>query len=185
MIQVLVQKLRTETETNQLLGWRGALRFISLITLFACLITEVYYCSSSNSMPSVVANAKNVSEELFSKVTDKLNIGNVNVTINTACSKPICVCWPVVLGQEMYKLLIGWLIGQLGTILGAILMKYTRGWINSNVKNDAQRGCCSNCILQLFETFDLTDNVLKVVSWQTVCWLGCFYSPMLPLIVLG
>ena len=28
-------------------------------------------------------------------------------------------------------------------------------------------------------------SVLKVVSWQTVCWLGCFYCPLLPVIVLG
>ena len=101
------------------------------------------------------------------------------------CSDPICVCWPVVLGQEMFKLSFGWLIGQLGTIIGAIIMKLCRNWVKSNENENAEWGCCISWFLGLFENFDLTDNVLKVVSWQTVCWLACFYSPMLPIVVLG
>ena len=38
------QKLRSEVEINQLLGWRVALRFISLITLLVCYYREIGQC---------------------------------------------------------------------------------------------------------------------------------------------
>ena len=88
-----------------------------------------------------------------------------------SCSNPLYVCWPVALGQECFKLVIGWLLGQLGTVvLLALPAKLVKNYFDYQIP--------------VISTFDITDNVLKIVSWQTVTWLGFFYCPFLPLIVL-
>ena len=157
-----------------------------MITLFVCLVGDAYSCNGD--LLSSIGGAKNITDKILSTMEDKFDFESQfssNLTNTKAfCERPVCVCWPVVLGQEMFKLTFGWLIGQLGTILGALLMKMVRSWIKINSRDNAEWGCCSTCFLGLFENFDLTDNVLKIVSWQTVCWLACFYCPMLPLVVL-
>ena len=66
----------------------------------------------------------------------------------------------------MYRLMIGWMIGHFGTILLALIMKP----ISRRIEFISD---------SLFQTFDLTDHVLKVVSWQTVSLIGCFFAPFL------
>ena len=68
------------------------------------------------------------------------------------------------------KLIIGWLLGQLGTVfLLAAPARLIQSYFSWKVP--------------LISSFDITDNALKIVSWQIALWLGVFYSPMLPLLV--
>ena len=89
----------------QVLGWRVALRFLSLLAVFITYYLEIADCDIQN------------------KVVDKLahlDVSDLNLTSLTSlsdptscsCSNPLYVCWPVALGQECFKLVIGWLLGS-------------------------------------------------------------------------
>jgi len=161
-----LQGVSHQSSINQLLAWRVALRFISIITLLACYYREIGACQRNN-QPNEDFN------ELINNATvilnEKLNttLGNPFNTTATACDE----CWCTTIGQEMYRLMIGWLIGHCGTILLALAMRAVSPKI----------ACLPD---HLFLTFDLTDHVLKVVSWQTVSLIGCFFAPFLPLLCL-
>ena len=47
---ILIQKLEPEWMTNQLLCWRVALRFLSLVTLFVALVLDMQICHNSNAI---------------------------------------------------------------------------------------------------------------------------------------
>ena len=75
-----------------------------------------------------------------------------------SCADSVFLCWPVVLGQECFKLTIGWLLGQLGTVL--CLAAPARMWYKY-----------AHYRIPLISCFDITDNVLKIVSWQVFFYL--------------
>ncbi|KAB1263304.1 Transmembrane channel-like protein 7 [Camelus dromedarius] len=82
-------------------------------------------------------------------------------------------CWETQVGQEMYKLMIFDLIIILAVTLFVdfprkILVTYCSSW-------------------KLFQCwgqqeFAIPDNVLGIVYGQTICWIGAFFSPLLPAI---
>jgi len=56
---ISAQKLRSETRTNQVLGWRIALRFASLSVLFITLYIEITNCELKNDIVDKIEAAKN------------------------------------------------------------------------------------------------------------------------------
>ena len=59
------QKLRSEAEINQLLGWRVALRFISLITLLVCYYREIGQCQKIIPEDNIDQFSSNATQESF------------------------------------------------------------------------------------------------------------------------
>ncbi|XP_029805300.1 transmembrane channel-like protein 7 isoform X3 [Suricata suricatta] len=82
-------------------------------------------------------------------------------------------CWETQVGQEMYKLMIFDLIIILAVTLFVdfprkILVTYCSSWK----------------LIQCWgqQEFAIPDNVLGIVYGQTICWIGAFFSPLLPAI---
>ncbi|XP_041063110.1 transmembrane channel-like protein 7 isoform X2 [Carcharodon carcharias] len=98
----------------------------------------------------------------------------------TTCKNPDCKpcgynnklypCWETRIGQEMYKLMIFDLI----TIsFVALFLEFPRKLI------------VTYCTFPPFkwwgqQQFAVPQNVLEIVYGQTICWIGTFYSPLLP-----
>ncbi|XP_078097059.1 transmembrane channel-like protein 7 [Mustelus asterias] len=79
-------------------------------------------------------------------------------------------CWETRIGQEMYKLMIFDLI-IISSV--ALFVEFPRKLIVTY----------SSC--QVFkwwgqQQFAVPKNVLEIVYGQTICWIGTFYSPLLP-----
>ena len=141
-IFISAQKIRAETRTNQVLGWRIALRFASLTALFITLYIEISNCDLQNDLIDQL--------QAEGKIIIPFNMTDPEAC---SCGNALYLCWPVVLGQECFKLTIGWLLGQLGTVFclaapAKLILQY-----------------CGYKV-PLISTFDITDNVLKIVSWQ-------------------
>ncbi|XP_053069172.1 transmembrane channel-like protein 7 isoform X3 [Acinonyx jubatus] len=82
-------------------------------------------------------------------------------------------CWETQVGQEMYKLMIFDLIIILAVTLFVdfprkLLVTYCSSWK------------LVQCWGQ--QEFAIPDNVLGIVYGQTICWIGAFFSPLLPAI---
>nr|KAF6442603.1 transmembrane channel like 7 [Rousettus aegyptiacus] len=82
-------------------------------------------------------------------------------------------CWETQVGQEMYKLMIFDLIIILAVTLFVdfprkLLVTYCSSWK------------LMQCWGQ--QEFAIPDNVLGIVYGQTICWIGAFFSPLLPAI---
>ncbi|XP_030068499.1 transmembrane channel-like protein 7 [Microcaecilia unicolor] len=81
-------------------------------------------------------------------------------------------CWESRVGQEMYKLMMFDFI-----IIAAvtIFVEFPRKLLVRH---------CSFKLIQLWgqQTFEIPQNVLEIVYGQTICWIGTFYSPLLPAI---
>nr|XP_055197052.1 transmembrane channel-like protein 7 isoform X3 [Nyctereutes procyonoides] len=82
-------------------------------------------------------------------------------------------CWETQVGQEMYKLMIFDLIIILAVTLFVdfprkLLVTYCSSWK----------------LIQCWgqQEFAIPDNVLGIVYGQTICWIGAFFSPLLPAI---
>ncbi|XP_069066334.1 transmembrane channel-like protein 7 [Pleurodeles waltl] len=100
----------------------------------------------------------------------------------TSCSNDKCIpcgynhkvypCWESRVGQEMYKLMIFDFI-----IICAltIFVEFPRKLIVTY---------CPNKLVQWWglQEFEIPENVLGIVYGQTICWIGTFYSPLLPAI---
>ena len=158
------QKLKAETRMNQVIGWRVALRFLSITAVFITIFLEISKCHDRDFLkPNPVVPNFNES------TTVKADSAN-DTHFSCTCENPLYTCWPTVLGQECYRLTIGWLLGQLGSVFflagTSKLLKRWFGWR-----------------IPFVSTFDITDNVLKIVSWQTIAWLGVFYCPILPILI--
>lgn len=81
-------------------------------------------------------------------------------------------CWETYVGQQLYKLLIADFAIQ---IVVTFFINFPRSMFARHSEN--------RCI-KLFgeQEFHLPKHVLDVVYSQTLCWLGAFYCPILPLI---
>ncbi|XP_076312107.1 transmembrane channel-like protein 7 isoform X2 [Tachypleus tridentatus] len=86
------------------------------------------------------------------------------------CRKPMC--WETYIGQQLYKLV---LMDFLVTVFKTFVVELARKLIVTHCT-------CANKIGR--QEFDVTSNVLDLVYSQTLCWLGTFYSPLLPAITV-
>ncbi|KAK8383888.1 hypothetical protein O3P69_015973 [Scylla paramamosain] len=86
------------------------------------------------------------------------------------CTRPWC--WETYVGQQLYKL----------TILDLIIMFLTTFLVNFPLKcigHKLMRGSQIGAAIGDIE-FAIPKHVLDIVYGQTLCWLGMFYSPLLP-----
>ncbi|KFO87818.1 Transmembrane channel-like 7, partial [Buceros rhinoceros silvestris] len=81
-------------------------------------------------------------------------------------------CWETEVGQEMYKLMIF----DFFIILAVTLfVDFPRKLLVTH---------CSCKLVQWcgLQEFAISDNVLEITYGQTICWIGTFFSPLLPAI---
>ncbi|KAM4765300.1 transmembrane channel-like protein 7 isoform 1-T1 [Cyanocitta cristata] len=81
-------------------------------------------------------------------------------------------CWESDVGQEMYKLMIF----DFTIILAVpLFVDFPRKLLVTH---------CSCKLIQWFgqQEFGISDNVLEIIYGQTICWIGTFFSPLLPAI---
>ncbi|XP_066463880.1 transmembrane channel-like protein 4 [Eleutherodactylus coqui] len=81
-------------------------------------------------------------------------------------------CWETRVGQEMYKLLI---FDFLTILVMILLVDFPRKVIVDH---------CSCKLVQLWgqQEFVVPQFVLDIIYGQTVCWIGTFFCPLLPLL---
>ncbi|NXD30286.1 TMC7 protein, partial [Spelaeornis formosus] len=81
-------------------------------------------------------------------------------------------CWETDVGQEMYKLMVFDFIVILAVVL---FVDFPRKLLVIH---------CSFKLVQWFghKEFEISDNVLEIIYGQTICWIGTFFSPLLPAI---
>lgn len=83
-------------------------------------------------------------------------------------------CWETYVGQQLYKLVI------LDFVIH-VLITFTFNWPRMLIAKYSK----SNVAKFVGEQeFDLPEHVLDVVYSQTLCWLGSFYAPILPLMAM-
>ncbi|NXL34809.1 TMC7 protein, partial [Glaucidium brasilianum] len=81
-------------------------------------------------------------------------------------------CWESEVGQEMYKLMIFDFI----TILAVTLfVDFPRKLLVTHCSCKPVQWCG-------LQEFAISDNVLDIIYGQTICWIGTFFSPLLPAI---
>uniref|UniRef100_UPI00358EB5CB transmembrane channel-like protein 7 isoform X1 n=2 Tax=Myxine glutinosa TaxID=7769 RepID=UPI00358EB5CB len=83
-------------------------------------------------------------------------------------------CWETRVGQEMYKLAV---FDFFTTLMVTLLYQFPRKLIVKFCK-------CRVTNWWGEMEFDVPDNVLATVYGQTVCWVGLYYCPLLPLLNL-
>lgn len=89
--------------------------------------------------------------------------------VDPNCKKPLC--WETYVGQQFFKLM---LVDFLSHIAVTFIVNFPRGQLAKYSHNSV--------IAYLGEQqFDLPKHVLDVVYIQTLCWLGSFFAPVLPL----
>nr|XP_014346664.1 PREDICTED: transmembrane channel-like protein 4 [Latimeria chalumnae] len=81
-------------------------------------------------------------------------------------------CWETRIGQEMYKLII---FDFITIVVVMLLVDFPR-------KILVQHCSCKPVQLWGQQEFLVPQNVLDIVYGQTICWIGTFYSPLLPLL---
>uniref|UniRef100_A0A8C9F1B4 Transmembrane channel-like protein n=1 Tax=Pavo cristatus TaxID=9049 RepID=A0A8C9F1B4_PAVCR len=81
-------------------------------------------------------------------------------------------CWESAVGQEMYKLMI---FDFMIIIAVTLFMDFPRKMLVTY---------CSWRPVQWLglQEFGISDNVLEIIYGQTICWIGTFFSPLLPAI---
>ncbi|EFA00942.1 transmembrane channel-like protein 7 [Tribolium castaneum] len=91
-------------------------------------------------------------------------------SVLTSSEKPNC--WETFAGQQIYKLVITDFATH---VILTFLVNFPRAFIARHVENKFIK-------LVGEQSFDLPKHVLDVVYLQTLCWLGCFYAPLLSFI---
>lgn len=79
-------------------------------------------------------------------------------------------CWETFIGQQFYKLLIVDFVTQ---FIVTFFVNFPRSMFAKHSDRKFAK-------LIGEQEFELPRHVLDVVYSQTICWLGCFYSPVLP-----
>ncbi|EDV27745.1 uncharacterized protein TRIADDRAFT_53750 [Trichoplax adhaerens] len=86
------------------------------------------------------------------------------------------LCWETYVGQELFKLVI---MNFLVVVFATILVEFPQKLVADKVNFE-------NCCLQIKRPeFQIPKNVLDLVYAQVLCWLGAFYCPMVPLMVVA
>ena len=95
-----------------------------------------------------------------------------NECTDNASRRPLC--WETFVGQQFFKLYITDIFLQ---FFMTFFVNFPRSFIARHTENK---------VLRFFgeQEFDLPKNVLDVVYLQAVCWLGCFFAPLLPLVTI-
>ncbi|KAK2543991.1 transmembrane channel-like protein 7 [Columba livia] len=81
-------------------------------------------------------------------------------------------CWESEVGQEMYKLTIFDFIIILAVTL---FLDFPRKLLVTHCSCKPVQWCG-------LRVFGISDNVLEIIYGQTICWIGTFFSPLLPAI---
>jgi len=84
------------------------------------------------------------------------------------------ICWETFVGQQVYKLVILDFVTH-------ILITFTLNWPRMLIAKYSKSKVAK---LVGEQEFDLPKHVLDVVYSQTLCWLGSFYAPVLPLMAM-
>jgi hypothetical protein len=84
------------------------------------------------------------------------------------------MCWETYVGQQIYKLVILDFVTH-------ILITFTFNWPRMLIAKYSKSKVAKFIGEQ---EFDLPKHVLDVVYSQTLCWLGTFYAPFLPLVAM-
>lgn len=105
---------------------------------------------------------------LYSKVSCPPS--DTDVCYSTECNTPRC--WETYVGQQIYKLV---LTDFASNFIITFFINFPRALIAKNVENKFAK-------LIGEQSFDLPKHVLDVVYSQTLCWVGSFFMPLLPLL---
>ncbi|XP_035404907.1 transmembrane channel-like protein 7 isoform X3 [Cygnus atratus] len=81
-------------------------------------------------------------------------------------------CWESAVGQEMYKLLI---FDFMIILAVTLFMDFPRMLLVTHCSWKPVQWCG-------LQEFGISDNVLEIIYGQTICWIGTFFSPLLPAI---
>ncbi|KFV47520.1 Transmembrane channel-like 7, partial [Tyto alba] len=79
-------------------------------------------------------------------------------------------CWESEVGQEMYKLMIFDFIIILAM---TVFVDFPRKLLVTHCSCKPVQWCG-------LQEFGISDNVLEIIYGQTICWIGTFFSPLLP-----
>ncbi|XP_012221585.2 transmembrane channel-like protein 7 [Linepithema humile] len=84
------------------------------------------------------------------------------------------LCWETFVGQQFFKLYTTDLFIQ---FFMTFFINFPRSLIARNSENKILRFVGE-------QEFDLPKHVLDIVYSQTICWLGCFFAPLLPMVAV-
>ncbi|XP_038274646.1 LOW QUALITY PROTEIN: transmembrane channel-like protein 7 [Dermochelys coriacea] len=105
------------------------------------------------------------------------SLGNRVLCANEKCEAygynyELYPCWECRVGQEIYKLMI---FDFIIIFAVAVFVDFPRKWLVTYCSCKPIQWCG-------LQEFGITENVLEIVYGQTICWIGTFYSPLLPAI---
>ncbi|KAK3089319.1 hypothetical protein FSP39_002708, partial [Pinctada imbricata] len=97
-----------------------------------------------------------------------------NGTVKESTRQDQIKCWETYVGQQIYKLVI---MDFLVVVIVTFIVEYPRGLIYKKFNGRVK-------IVDLIgqQEFDLPKAVLDLVYLQTLCWMGVFFSPLIPAI---
>ncbi|KFV14428.1 Transmembrane channel-like 7, partial [Tauraco erythrolophus] len=81
-------------------------------------------------------------------------------------------CWESEVGREMYKLMI---FDFIITLAVTLFVDFPRKLLVTHCSCKPVQWCG-------LQEFGISDHVLEIVYGQTICWIGTFFSPLLPAI---
>ncbi|XP_014478562.1 PREDICTED: transmembrane channel-like protein 7 [Dinoponera quadriceps] len=82
------------------------------------------------------------------------------------------LCWETFVGQQFFKLYTTDLFIQ---FFMTFFVNFPRSLVARHTENKVLRFVGE-------QEFDLPKHVLDIVYLQTICWLGCFFAPLLPMV---
>ncbi|XP_012530672.2 transmembrane channel-like protein 7 [Monomorium pharaonis] len=101
---------------------------------------------------------------LYNLVADKIP---ANECTNTKNNQPLC--WESFVGQQLFKL---YHTDMLMQFFMAFFINFPRSLIARHTQNKVLRFVGE-------QEFDLPKHALDIFYSQTICWLGCFFAPLL------
>ncbi|KAH0955462.1 hypothetical protein HN011_007808 [Eciton burchellii] len=107
---------------------------------------------------------------LYRLVADKIP---ENECANNKKKQPLC--WETFVGQQFFKLYTTDLFTQ---FFMTFFINFPRSLIARHTENKVLRFIGE-------QEFDLPKHVLDIVYSQTICWLGCFFIPLLPMVAIA
>ncbi|XP_067626932.1 transmembrane channel-like protein 7 isoform X2 [Eurosta solidaginis] len=83
-------------------------------------------------------------------------------------------CWETFVGQQFYKLV---LVDFVSHLFVTFCLNLPRALFAIYFNNNFLKFVCE-------QEFDLSKHVLDIVYLQTICWIGSFYMPFLPALII-